>query len=129
MEKLIEDGLSKSIRKNNREKDVLEALIMCWGGFVNNHRSEFSLYPLCEAKNEYLSIGKPHPSHATLVQFYFDNDFSVEARARLVEFLPDAVRVLYQEREKILSDYYKKNMIDAETFKKSMGRFLKHYFD
>jgi hypothetical protein len=129
MEKLIEDGLSKSIRKNNREKDVLEALIMCWGGFVNNHRSEFSLYPLCNAKNAYLSIGKSHPSHATLVQFYFDNDFSVEARARLVEFLPDEVRVLYQEREKILSDYYKKNMIDAETFKNSMGRFLKHYFD
>ena len=110
------DGLLKSIRQNNREKDVLEALIMCWGGFVNNHRGEFSLYPLCEAKNAYLSIGKSEPSGETLMHFDFHSDFSVEARAQLVEFLSVDVRTLYQEREKILSGYYEKNMINERTF-------------
>ena len=78
---LAKDGLLKSIRQNSRENDVLEALIMCWGGFVNNHRGEFSLYPLCEAKNAYLSIGKSEPSGETLMHFNFHGDFSVEPRA------------------------------------------------
>lgn len=126
---LVRDGLSESFRESNREKDVLEALIMCWGGFVNNHHEEFSLYPLCEAKNEYLSIGKKHPSGETLVSFNFDNDFSIEARRQLVDFLPDEVRTLYREREELLSEYYEKNMINGETFRKSMESFLRPYFE
>jgi len=39
------------------------------------------------------------------------------------------VRTLYQEREKILSGYYENNMINEKTFKESMQRFLKPYFD
>lgn len=126
---LVEKGLANSIRQNNREKDVLEALIMCWGGFVFSHRKDFSLNPLCLAKNEYLSIGKPHPSDETLMHFDFSGNFCVEARAQLVNFLSDDIRTLYQEREKILSSYYEKRVIKRETFRKSMESFLQPYFE
>ncbi|HEX8884347.1 MAG TPA: hypothetical protein VF797_07655 [Noviherbaspirillum sp.] len=128
LEKIVTDALKKSIRTNNKKNDTLEALIMCWGGFVNSHHNDFSLNPVCHAKATYLRTANSTHANDPMTQFRVDDDFSVEARKQLVGQLPEILRKPYDALEKILLDHLGKGHITQETYWNGMVLFLDKHF-
>ncbi|MFS0753464.1 hypothetical protein ABC383_02040 [Noviherbaspirillum sp. 1P10PC] len=128
LEKIVTDALQKSIRSNNKKNDTLEALIMCWGGFVNSHHDDFSLQPVCEAKSAYLKTKNSTHANDQLMKFRVDGEFSVEARKQLVKQLPGNLRPSYDAHEKLLLDHLGKGHITQQTYWNGMVLFLNEHF-
>jgi hypothetical protein len=128
LKETVAEALQKSIRAENKKNDSLEALIMCWGGSVNNHHNDFSLYPLCDAKSTFLQAEKLAHAQDPSTKFRADGEFAIEARAQLVEKLPDDLQKAYRAHEQFLHGHLEKGHITRQTCWRGMRLFLGTHF-
>lgn len=121
------DGLDYSFEKGGETHNVLEALIMCWGGSFNIKQADetgFKLSPLRAHRHKYL-----HPSNPDYKEdgtpFLFYETFSIEARDLLYKKLPDPLKQKYIDRDQLLLGHCRSGAIAVQTYALGMLMFLK----
>ena len=124
LQQLVDNALAECITTEAASADVLEALIMCWGGHVANHRQGFSLRPLCEAKDDFWRSQDSEYTGRPLTTFFLNDPFSIEARDQLCAKLPVDLREKYLAREALLRQHLEKGTITPEAYRTGMLMFL-----
>ena len=128
LKEIVKKALPVSIVEEKNQADTLEALILCWGGSVNSHRSDFNLGNFAAAKSQYFRGKKHKYGFDPNMTFRAYSSFAVAAREPLVEMLSPPMKEDYKKHEEFLSGYLKSGHITWETYREGMELFLRKKF-
>lgn len=127
LREIVSNALPGSIVLEGNEKDILKALILCWGESLTYRDVDEKFNNFGKAKSNYLKSEKLDYASDPDMLFRADSEFSIEARAQLVDKLSPQLREAYRAREKLLSEHLGKSHITHETYWRGMVLFLREH--